>query len=675
MNVNLVPEKEDILLLECTRSSYVSKNSGREIDIFPGLDDSIPPGIKSDDFDSEVYDNSTSLPEFESFHVDYPDLGDSTIDVVEDIPVDVPNILPTHLALQLDFDFIPSHNDLGSDPNVSSPSEDRNKIYDPGICIEVESTRFLAPLSLVIDTLLPFSSKNEDKVFNHGVLAYKEKSPPSLSHWGLKAFQLSPESPMMIHGDNTPNLGVLSKPTSLGEVFSLARVTEARLEDQWPTSNIAKTHDIITVVQTNSATPSQAGKMTTQAEIPVDPTYYLEDKGNVTAEDKGGGQTKRVSVAPTWHKDFMMLDFEKEFDSVNWNFLIDTMAQMGFGVKWHKWIYACLALASVSILINVSPSKEFPMKRNLRQGDPFSPFFFLIVAEALQVMITDACNKGLKINISKCRLFGIGVPLRDVENIARAFNCLHESLPFTYLGLPVGRSMRKIVDWTKVINRFSKRLASWKAPEAIINKLESMRRQFFWGMKECAKKICWVSWNKILVSKSDGGLRVDSIKAKKHKDPQKMEMATVKDCFPRLFALEQHKDCLVSDKWVLEEGVWQGKWNWTRQPRRRTDEDLAKLVTDLNGLTLDEAQDDKWEWTLTSSRKFLVASLCRAIHLRVNTNDVSTPPFPWNSWASHISAQHEDIIPRSKDYLCCGLQIVPINVALAGIIGLELLEK
>ncbi|GJX26299.1 hypothetical protein Tco_0232595 [Tanacetum coccineum] len=117
-------------------------------------------------------------------------------------------MLPTHLALQLDFDFIPSHNDLGSDLDNSSLSGDRNKIYDLGICIEVECTRILAPLFLVIDTLLPFSSENEDKVFNHDVLAYTEKSPPYSSYRGLKVFQLSPESPMLIHGDNTPNLGV-----------------------------------------------------------------------------------------------------------------------------------------------------------------------------------------------------------------------------------------------------------------------------------------------------------------------------------------------------------------------------------------------------------------------------------------------------------------------------------
>ncbi|GJR30946.1 hypothetical protein Tco_1107178 [Tanacetum coccineum] len=181
-----------------------------EINVFLAADGSIPPGIESDDYDSKGDDNSTSLPELESFHLDYPDSGDSTIDMVEDIPVDVPNILPTHPTLHMDFDFIPSHNDLESDLDVSSPFGDRNKIYHPGICIEVESTTFLAPLSPVIDTLLPFSSENEDKVFNHGVLAYKEKSPSSSSHRGFNASKLfHQKSPMLIHGDNTPNLGFL----------------------------------------------------------------------------------------------------------------------------------------------------------------------------------------------------------------------------------------------------------------------------------------------------------------------------------------------------------------------------------------------------------------------------------------------------------------------------------
>ncbi|GJY83422.1 hypothetical protein Tco_0496798, partial [Tanacetum coccineum] len=178
-----------------------SESLMEEIDVFLASDDLIPSGIESDDYNSKVNDNFTSFPEFESFHVDHPDSGDSTIDVVEDIPVDMPNILPTHTTLHMDFDFIHSHNDLRSDLDVSSPFGDRNKIYDSGICIEVESTRFLATHSPVIDTLLPFSSENKDKVFNHGVLASKEKYPPSSSHRGFKASKLfHQKSPMLIYG-------------------------------------------------------------------------------------------------------------------------------------------------------------------------------------------------------------------------------------------------------------------------------------------------------------------------------------------------------------------------------------------------------------------------------------------------------------------------------------------
>ncbi|GJR70217.1 hypothetical protein Tco_0016282 [Tanacetum coccineum] len=67
-----------------------------EIDLFLADDGSIPPGIESDDDNSVDDDTSIFLPEFESFYVDYPNSGNSTIDVVEDIPVDVPNVLPTH---------------------------------------------------------------------------------------------------------------------------------------------------------------------------------------------------------------------------------------------------------------------------------------------------------------------------------------------------------------------------------------------------------------------------------------------------------------------------------------------------------------------------------------------------------------------------------------------------
>ncbi|GJQ96663.1 hypothetical protein Tco_0007802 [Tanacetum coccineum] len=173
-----------------------------------------------------------SLPDYEAFYYDNePDSENFTIDVVEDIfdnptrelYVHVPNVFPTHPSLYLDSDFAPSDDSLGSDLVVSFPSGTRNKIFDPGIFIEVQSKRFLSPnelsisfirdpLSPVFDTLLPFSSENEEKVFNPGSLSSnEEKSPHLLSHRGFNPSKIISdfsESPMMISGGDIPILDV-----------------------------------------------------------------------------------------------------------------------------------------------------------------------------------------------------------------------------------------------------------------------------------------------------------------------------------------------------------------------------------------------------------------------------------------------------------------------------------
>ncbi|GJT04644.1 hypothetical protein Tco_0839106 [Tanacetum coccineum] len=104
-----------------------------------------------------------SLSDYEAFFCDSkPNSGDFTMDVVEDIfdnltqepRVHVPNVLPTHPTLHLDSDFTLSSDSLGSDLVVSFPSRNRNKIFDPGRFIEVQSKRFL--LSIMCDC--PYTS-------------------------------------------------------------------------------------------------------------------------------------------------------------------------------------------------------------------------------------------------------------------------------------------------------------------------------------------------------------------------------------------------------------------------------------------------------------------------------------------------------------------------------------
>ncbi|GKB10976.1 RNA-directed DNA polymerase, eukaryota, reverse transcriptase zinc-binding domain protein [Tanacetum coccineum] len=86
----------------------------------------------------------------------------------------------------------------------------------------------------------------------------------------------------------------------------------------------------------------------------------------------------------------LKVDFEKAFNSLNWEFLDHTMEQMGFSFKWRGWICGCLNNAYGSILINGSPSKEFSFKKGLRQGDSLSPFLFIIAMEALHVTLQEA---------------------------------------------------------------------------------------------------------------------------------------------------------------------------------------------------------------------------------------------------------------------------------------------
>nr|GEX00261.1 hypothetical protein [Tanacetum cinerariifolium] len=159
-----------------------------------------------------------SLPKYNSFLFEIePDQGELSRVVMETIlgepRVYVPNVLPTHPTLYQDSDFSSSYDSLGSDLEISFPSGTRNKIFDPGIFLEVQSKKFLFrdtfsisfirnPLCPLRETLLPFSSENEDNIFNPGIL-----SSNLLSHRGKITFDFS-KSPMMISGGDTPSLDV-----------------------------------------------------------------------------------------------------------------------------------------------------------------------------------------------------------------------------------------------------------------------------------------------------------------------------------------------------------------------------------------------------------------------------------------------------------------------------------
>lgn len=60
------------------------------------------------------------------------------------------------------------------------------------------------------------------------------------------------------------------------------------------------------------------------------------------------------------------VNFEKAFDSLNWEYLDFVLEQMGFGNNWHSWIYGCLISYRASVIINGSPTKEFDITKGVR---------------------------------------------------------------------------------------------------------------------------------------------------------------------------------------------------------------------------------------------------------------------------------------------------------------------
>nr|GEU34899.1 RNA-directed DNA polymerase, eukaryota [Tanacetum cinerariifolium] len=89
------------------------------------------------------------------------------------------------------------------------------------------------------------------------------------------------------------------------------------------------------------------------------------------------------------------VDFEKAFDSVSWKYLDHMLHVIGFGLTWRSWIRSCLESSWTSILVNGSPTSEFSVKCGLWQGDPLSPFLFIIFIEGLHMALMEASHFGL----------------------------------------------------------------------------------------------------------------------------------------------------------------------------------------------------------------------------------------------------------------------------------------
>ena len=108
------------------------------------------------------------------------------------------------------------------------------------------------------------------------------------------------------------------------------------------------------------------------------------------------------SSGNTWYM-ALKLDMNKAYDRVEWLYMEKLMWKMGFAEAWVKLMMMCISTATYSVLINGEPQGHITPTRGLKQGDPLSPYLFLLCTEGFRGLLKKAETLGDIRGVSICR--------------------------------------------------------------------------------------------------------------------------------------------------------------------------------------------------------------------------------------------------------------------------------
>ncbi|GFZ13032.1 hypothetical protein Acr_23g0014170 [Actinidia rufa] len=199
----------------------------------------------------------------------------------------------------------------------------------------------------------------------------------------------------------------------------------------------------------------------------------------------------------------------KAFDSVDWEFIRGMLIALNFPPIFIGWIMTCVTTTSYSLSFNGSLHGFFQGQRGLRQGDPLSPYLFVLCLEYLSRSLDELksipdfnfhprCGglkithlayaddlillsrgdptsvslimgklkqfgdcSGLKISLSKSSLYTAGISPGDLETIKGITGFPQGAFPFKYLGIPVAASRLTITQFSPLIDKISDYISAW----------------------------------------------------------------------------------------------------------------------------------------------------------------------------------------------------------------------
>ncbi|GKC92280.1 RNA-directed DNA polymerase, eukaryota, reverse transcriptase zinc-binding domain protein [Tanacetum coccineum] len=221
----------------------------------------------------------------------------------------------------------------------------------------------------------------------------------------------------------------------------------------------------------------------------------------------------------------MKIDIQKAYDTVNWDFLKNTLQLVGFHEGMIKWIMTCVTTASFSICINGEICRFFKGGKGLRQGDHISYYLFTLMMEVFNMIMIKNIDethsfkyhygcKELKLirmcfaddlmvlcNGDKESLKIVKKSLDDFSNVSGLFPNLNKSIIF-FGSLSEERKSELLEYWAYV----------YMLPMSVIHDLEKMFKRFLWNSGRSTQWKARVAWKLVCRPKEQGGLGIKPLR-------------------------------------------------------------------------------------------------------------------------------------------------------------------